>query len=132
MSIAVEPRRAIADLRPQRQAVQRRLTQVRSRVRSQLALEGAFWTLAAVATFVAVSFAVDRLLRLGLPARVALLVLSLAAIAYVCYRRLIEPLSVRLDDLDLAVLLDRRLPGVGQRVASVLQLPKLLEGQPQA
>lgn len=132
MSTIIEPRRAIADLRPQRQAVQRRLSQVRARVRSQLALEGVFWTLAAIATFVFVSFAVDRLLRLGVPARVALLILSLAGIAWVCYRYLIQPLSVRLDDLDLAVLLDRRMPGVGQRVASVLQLPKQLEGQPQA
>src|SRR5262249_13611307 len=34
---------------------------------------------------------------------------------------------LRLDDLDLAVLVDRRRPGVGQQVANVLELPKLLD-----
>ena len=40
--------------------------------------------------------------------------------------KLLRPLLLPLDDLDLAELLDRRVQGVGQQISNVLQLPDLL------
>ncbi|HUY88619.1 MAG TPA: hypothetical protein VMV10_07790, partial [Pirellulales bacterium] len=51
-----------------------------------------------------------------------------ALLAATLYRRLIKPMTLRFDDLDLAAVLDRRCRGFGQRVAAVLELPRLLEG----
>ena len=74
-----------------------------------------------------VSLVLDRWLRFNLPTRLGLLAIAVAAILAVIVQKLIRPLLVPLDDLDLAELLDRRAPGVGQRISNVLQLPALLE-----
>jgi hypothetical protein len=55
-----------------------------------------------------------------------------ALVAYIALHRLIRPLWFELKDMDLAVLLDGRMPGIAQRVATVLQLPRLIEGRIQA
>lgn len=129
MSIALDTRGILESLRPRREAVRHRLAAVRRRVRARLLLTGLAWTWGAVFLFAAVSLAADWLLRLSLPARLALDAAGGLVIAIVAYRRLISPLVFHLDDLDLAAVIDRRCPGVGQRVASVLQLPSLLEGR---
>src|SRR5262249_5189783 len=59
----------------------------------------------------------------------ALGAIALAAIAAL---RLRAPVLLRLDDLDLAELLERRQKGIGQRLTTVLQLPSLLEQDPSA
>ena len=127
MSIALDTRGILETLRPRREAVRHRLAAVRRRVRARLLLTGLAWTWGAMFLFAALSLAVDWLLRLSLPARLALDAAGGVAIALIAYRRLISPLLFHLDDLDLAAVIDRRCPGVGQRVASVLQLPSLLE-----
>ena len=47
-------------------------------------------------------------------------------VAVAVWRWLVVPLSLRLDDLDLAELVERRRRGLGQRIIDVLQLPDLL------
>ncbi|HWB13032.1 MAG TPA: hypothetical protein VG826_27650 [Pirellulales bacterium] len=127
MSLAVDTRGIVEALRPRRDAVRRRLAAVRRRVRARLLLSGLAWTWGALFAFAVLSLAADWLLRLSLPVRLSLAGAAGAVFVGVVWRRLISPLGVRLNDLDLAALLDRRCPGVGQRVASVLQLPKLIE-----
>lgn len=129
MSTTLEPHVVLEAVRPRRLAVQRRLASVRRQVRGRLLLFGAARTWGAIFLFAALSLAGDWLLRLSLPMRMALAAVALAAIAAVTYRHLVRPLLLRLDDLDLATVLDRRCPGFGQRVAAVLQLPALLEGK---
>ncbi|HUY32313.1 MAG TPA: hypothetical protein VMV69_05995 [Pirellulales bacterium] len=129
MSIAYDPVAILDTLRPPRDAVRRRLASVRRRVRGRLLLDGLAWTACTVFLFAATSLTADWLLRFSLPVRVSLAALAAAAILAVAWRRLARPLGLKLDDLDLAAVLDRRVPGVGQRVAAVLQLPGLLEGR---
>src|SRR5439155_16431425 len=50
----------------------------------------------------------------------------------IAIRQLRAPVMLRLDDLDLAELLERRQKGLGQRLTTVLQLPNLLEQDPSA
>ncbi|HJT36555.1 MAG TPA: hypothetical protein VJ783_31320 [Pirellulales bacterium] len=129
MSLALDTRGILDTLRPRRDAVRRRLATVRRRVRARLLLAGTAWTWAAVFLFCAASLALDWLLRLSLPVRMTLLAVGAVGVAWVAWRHLLSPLLFRLDDLDLAAILDRRVPGVGQRVAAVLQLPGLLESR---
>ncbi len=107
----------------------RRLERVRRRLRLHLLIEGLFWTLTAVLVAAVTSYALDRVFRLSLPVRQGLLLVALVAIGVVVYRKLVRPLSLPLDDLDLAALLDRRAPGVGEQIANVLQLPELLASE---
>ncbi len=120
------------DLETRRQAVQARLGQVRRRLRWQLALEGLAWAVGAAVLLTAFSLLIDRMLRPERPVRVTLLLIGAAALAAVAIRRLYRPATIRLDDLDLAELLERRQHGVGQKLANVLLLPKLLRDDPTA
>ena len=90
-------------------------------------LAGLTWLWTALVLLAASSLAADWLLRFSLPVRQIILALGVAALAAIAYRKLLAPLAVRLDDLDLAAILDRRCRGYGQRVAAVLELPRLLE-----
>jgi hypothetical protein len=115
------------ELAPRRAAVERRLASVRRGVRWQLVIEGLAWTLGTAVALAALSLAVDWMLRLGRPTRLGLGLVSVAVLLAVGYRLLVRPLSVRLANLDLALLLDRNRPGVAQEVATVVQLPSLLD-----
>ena len=129
MSATLEPRTIAEDLRPQSDAVRRRLGRVRRSLRARLALSGLTWTWATMVALAALSLAGDWLLRISLPLRQLLLGAGAVLLAATVYRRLLKPLAIRLDDLDLAAVLDRRCRGFGQRVAAVLELPRLLEGE---
>jgi len=96
-------------------------------MRAHLFWEGLACTAAACVAFVAASLAIDRVVRPELPSRLVLLFLGVVGVATVAWRLLIRPMWLKLGELDLAELLDRRRPGVGQRLTNVLQLPELLE-----
>lgn len=115
-----------------RQSVQDRLARVRWRLRGQLLVEGVAWVLVAAVTLAAVTLICDRLTRPEWMVRATLLILSLAAIIYVAVRRLYQPISLRLNDLDLAELLERRQRGTGQLLTNVLLLPQLRQTDPSA
>jgi hypothetical protein len=119
-------------LRRARQGVLTRLRHVRQRIRAQLTVEGLFWTITAAGLAAVASLLLDLTFRFSLPTRFALLGLASAGIAAVVVRQLVRPLLVPLGDLDLAGLLDRRLPGVGQQISNVLQLPELIQSEPLA
>lgn len=128
MSATLEPRTIVEDLRPRRDAVRRRLARVRRSLRARLALSGATWVWTTLVALAALSLAGDWLLRFSLPLRQLLLGAAAVLLAATAYRRMLRPLALRFDDLDLAAVLDRRCRGFGQRVATVLQLPQLLQG----
>jgi hypothetical protein len=112
-----------------RKRLQQRLSGVRTAVRAHLLWEGLAWTVGTIVCLAAASVLFDRFMRPELSTRILLLVLGMIAVGAVAWLRLIKPLSCRLGDLDLAELLDRRQPGVGQRITNVLQLPELLKAK---
>lgn len=120
------------DLGWRSRAMQSRLRAFGWWIRGQLLLEGLAWFVATAVVLGLVSYGLDRWLRLGLATRLTLLPFGVAILAFVAWRHLIRPLSVRLDPLDLAAFLDSRSPGLGVKAANVLQLPGLLEAEPQA
>lgn len=110
-----------------RHVVQMRLAAVRRRVRAQLFLEAVFFFFCLILELVVTSFVIDRWFRLDVALRVTMLSVALAAIGYFVFQRLRNPLFLKLDDLDLAEILERRQKGVGQQLTNVLQLPELLK-----
>src|SRR3990172_2897681 len=132
MSIAIDSQTVLKELLPRRAAVRDGLGQLRRRIRRQLVLEGLLWTWGTAVVLAAVSLAADRWLRTSVAVRVATWPLAVGLLLAIGYRRLVRPMRLRLEDLDVAMLLDRRYPGLSQKAASVLQLPRLLEGKPQA
>ena len=111
-----------------RRGLRAQLARVRRRLRLELGLEVLAEVAVALAVGAAILILLDWSLRLGRSARVVLLIATLGAIAPVlgvrAWRRW---RGARLDDLSLAVIIDRFRPGTGQRVADVLQLPDLLD-----
>jgi hypothetical protein len=127
MSIAVERPVDFDELRRAERAVLARLARMRRLLRQHLLVEGLFWVTTTIFVAAAASLLFDRWLRFDLSTRLGLLAIALAAIGYVAYRRLVQPLLLPLANLDLAELIDRRAPGVGQQIANVLELPRLLD-----
>ena len=127
MSTVLEPKQVVINLQPHLRALRQRLAAMRRRIRAALALEGAVWVFGTAALLAALSLAIDKWLRLGTQTRVALGLAATALILAVAYRKLIAPVRLALDDMDLAHVLDRRQKGVAEHVANVLQLPLLLE-----
>ena len=118
----------IESLRDDRRALRADLSRLRRRLRLQLVLEVVAEAAVAVAAAGAALVLLDWQLRLSLPVRVMLLGLSLAAIAgFLAVRAVRRWRSSRLDELSLALTLDRFRPGLGQQVADVLQLPDLID-----
>jgi hypothetical protein len=129
MSVTLQPDHAAVLLdraQPQRRGVARRLTGLRRSIRWQLLVSGLAQTLALIVSLAACSLVADRWLRLELSSRLALGAAALVGICIFAWRRIVAPFGLHLADLDLAELVERRRPGVGQCIADVLQLPDLL------
>jgi len=106
-----------------------RLARSRRALRLQMALESALDAAAVVVLAGAALVALDATLRLGLSARQGLLGVALVGLAAaLALRSAPRVRAARLDDLSLAMTLDRYRPGTGQQVADVLQLPGQLGG----
>ena len=132
MSTVLQPELIRREVSPPADVVRGRLAGARGRLRWHLACDGLAWTVCVTAVLVLSSFVIDRWLRLGTGTRLALLPIGLAILVATIYYRLVRPLRLPLADLDLAVILDARSPGVAERVANVLQLPGLLQSDPGA
>jgi hypothetical protein len=107
-----------------------RLTEFRRHVRGQLLLEGAARLITAVILLAFATFALDRLFRLSLPARISMVAGAVVALGVVLWREIISPMRLKLDPLTLAAALDR-MSGRGDgfitsRVGTVLDLPTVL------
>jgi hypothetical protein len=115
-------------LRDEQRALRALLRQRRWQLISQFVLEIAALATIVLAATAAVLVLLDWLLRLGLAVRILLLSVSLVAIAgYLGAQAVRRWRASRLDELSLAIVLDRFRPGVGQQIADVLQLPELID-----
>jgi hypothetical protein len=108
-----------------------RLNDFRRHVRGRLMFEGLARLLIAAVLSALTTFILDRVFRLSLPARVAMIVAVGIALCVVIWRELIAPLRLKLDPLTLAAALDRmsgRNDGyITSRVGTVLELPNTLK-----
>ena len=108
------------------------LARKRRALRLEMLLEFVLDAVAGTVVAAVVLVALDAWLRLGLTPRQVLLSISLAGLAVALLIRMFPRLhAATLDDLSLAMTLDRIRPGIGQQAADVLQLPELL-GQPRS
>jgi hypothetical protein len=103
------------------------LARKRRSLRLEMALEFALEFVASTVVLGVVLVALDAWLRLGLTPRQVLRFISLAGLAVALWIRMLPRYRAgALDDLSLAMTLDRVRPGIGQQAADVLQLPELL------
>jgi hypothetical protein len=110
--------------------VDSRLRELRRLIRSSVALRAFSLLAAAVVGLSAVSFLVDRSLRLPVPGRAAALAILGAALAWLAWRLLVRPLGVVLSDRVLADLIERRYPEIQDRFRSAVEFraePDVLE-----
>jgi hypothetical protein len=115
-------------LRQEQALLRAQLARTRRALRLQMALEFALDAVAGAVLYGAILVGLDAWLRLGLTTRQVLLWVSLANLATTLVIFSLPRLrAARLDDLSLAMTLDRFRPGTGQEVADVLQLPEQLE-----
>jgi len=118
----------LGSLRDEQQALRAQLRRRRLQLLLQLALEFAALAAIVLAATAAVLVLFDWWFRFGLAVRILLLLLSLAGIAAFLGAEAVKRWRAsRLDELSLAILLDRFRPGLGQQIADVLQLPDLID-----
>lgn len=102
---------------------------IRGRARVGIVLEGAALLLLAFGAFAFVSFAVDRSLHLETGYRLALLLGLAVALGHLLYSRILRPLSIDLNDEEMALAVERADPGVKQALISAVQFEEALGSQ---
>jgi hypothetical protein len=118
----------IGTLREEQRALRAVLVRLRRRLRLELLLEFAADALIVLAATGAILVLLDWWFRFGVQVRVVLLLLALAGVVvFLGVRAFKRYQASRLDELTLAMTLDRHRPGTGQQIADVLQLPELLD-----
>jgi hypothetical protein len=116
------------NLRDEQRALRAQLRRLRGRLLLQLTLEFIAKAALILAATAAVLVCLDWWFRFGLAVRIVLLVFAAGgAWGFLGNEAVKRYRESRLDELSLALLLDRYRPGVGQQIADVLQLPDLLD-----
>ncbi len=122
----------IESLRDEQRALRSQLARLRSRLNLQLTLEFAADAVVAMVVTAAVLVFLDWWLRLSTSVRFILLISSVSGmLLFLGVRAARRWQASRLDELSLAMALDRYRPGIGQQIVDVLQLPELLGGSAQ-
>jgi hypothetical protein len=102
------------------------LASLRTRVRRGIWLETLGALLLMLACYALVTLAVDHSLRLEWPFRLGLLAGLLYCLMRLVQRRLLKPLSVQLDDDEMAFAVERQTPDLQQSLISALQFERAL------
>ena len=111
-----------------RSPLEQRISGLRSQVRRLLALHGMAWVIAGFLAAVILAVMVDWLFHLSRELRTALLIVLGALVGWMIYRQVFLPLFVRFKDLDIALKIEQRWPGLQDRLASTLQFLQIREG----
>jgi hypothetical protein len=104
-----------------RSPLRSRIASLRGRVRRLLALHGLSLVVAGLAVFTLLAGLADWSIHLAWEIRVALLVAMAGLAVYMLARYVVAPLVVRFRDLDIAMKIERRWPGLNDRLASTIQ-----------
>ncbi len=98
-----------------------RLQRLRQRIRRTLWLYGSAWLAATLMSSIFVAGLLDWICHLDGGARLVLDVFILAAGGYVGWRWLLVPLWTSLGDVDIALRIERRYPGLNDGLSSTVQ-----------
>jgi hypothetical protein len=101
--------------------VRSRIRSLRANVRRLLALHGLSWLVGVLVPLVILAGFADWLFHLDAVIRAALLLALGGGLFYLGYRFVIRPLVVRFADLDIAMRIEERWPGLNDRLASMIQ-----------
>ena len=102
------------------------LSRLRARARRGILVEGLALGSAAMIGFMALSFMVDRSLRLEVVYRLGLLVVFLVAVWMLLRRRLVQPMEFDFTDDELALAMERGEGALGQSLISAVQFERTL------
>src|SRR4051812_19341274 len=104
-----------------RHPLESRIARLRGQVRRLMALHGLSVVAAAVILAVIAAGLSDWTFHLAPEVRVALLVPSAGLAGWLLVRYVLQPLLVRFRDLEIALRIEQRWPGLNDRLASTLQ-----------
>ena len=104
--------------------LQRKLRSLRGHVRRLILLAGASRVAVALVAVLGVSLLLDWAAKLETPGRVVLLAAACLAVLYALWRCLFVPLRVGLGDEALALAVERRFPGLQDRLISTVQFTR--------
>jgi hypothetical protein len=102
-----------------------RIRALRGSLRRLLALHGCSWVLGLIVPLVILAGFFDWLFQLDSVIRAVLLAALVGTALYLAYRRVLRPLFVRFADLDIAMRIEERWPGLNDRLASTIQFVRL-------
>jgi len=102
-----------------------RIAALRSRVRRLLALHGLGRVVGFIVPLVVLACLADWLAHFDAGVRLTLLLGLAGFTAWLVYRYVVVPLVVRFADLDIALRIEERWPGLNDRLASTVQFLKL-------
>ena len=113
--------------------LEQKIQGVRRRVRRQMLLYGLAWTVATVIMSVVLVSLCDFLFRFEDPGIRFMATGAVAGLlAWSLYRCLFVPLARRMGDVQIAQRIERRFPGLNDRLASTVQFLREAEEDPQA
>ena len=112
---------------PSADAIVEKLRSLRRRIMLWMAVDGIARLLLLVAVLIALDLALDWSFSMDRPQRLVVLGLMTGVIAWVAYRWLIRPLSRKLSDDTLCLLVERRYKQLGEGLISALQLSRQSE-----
>jgi hypothetical protein len=102
-----------------------RIKGLRNSLRRLLALHGLSWVVGSVVPLVILAGLADWLFHIDFVIRAALLAVLAGAALWLAYERIVRPLIVRFDDLDIALRIEERWPGLNDRLASTIQFLRM-------
>lgn len=131
--MTVSPSISMEALKQLQEQLVARLSRFRRKVKRRLALAGVARVLAEGVGLGFLAYLLDRYLRLGIPARAAVLATGTGVLAWEVWRQILTPLRMRMGLVALAGAMDRNghtdARHLAAQVASVLELPRLLESR---
>ena len=101
--------------------LQKRLGDLRRRLRRVIAFRGFSWTVVVLLLATATVGVLDWRFHLPDLVRALVLTLTLAGVGFLSYRLLFHPLTAAADDLSLALRIERRFPQLNDSLASAVQ-----------
>ena len=104
-----------------------RIRSLRSRVRRLLALHGLSWVVGLLVPVIIALGLADWAIHLDSAVRLVTLVGLIGLGAWLFFRYVVRPLVVRFDDLDIALRIEERWPGLKDRLTSTLQFLRISE-----
>ena len=111
--------------------VRAKLRALRCSLRIRLVAEALAWLVMAVITLVFITMGVDFVLRVSeRPLRGGIMLAAAAAVAWVVWRQLLEPLRAPMSDDDLALLVERHCGRLADRLISTVQFARWADDAP--